>query len=338
MLLLGYVVGHVVDDPHPHGFRGPSDDGFEGLPDPVGYHLPVGPGVVRPAGHGAVVSVAEAGVQRSAGELAVGEGLPCGFHVALHLLEVVRGYLVAASSGPAVDGDGDGPLPQAECSRGVLVVDLVHHVHLQEVVPGSQGSELSQASLACLLAHVGRVGVGHASALLRRDEVGGGPVSVLHSPCGSCGEDLLQFPGTDPGEALGAQSRRDVGVERIHQRIHASGEVLGGEVGAYEPDPAVDVETDAARGYGPGLRIHGGHTADGEPVAPVYVGHGHGAADDPGEAGHVGRLEGGVVFPDLREHPLAGVDDGVGEHAGHSSSGYLPPAVVDPPEFAVPCH
>ena len=52
----------------------------------------------------------------------------------------------------------------------------------------------------------------------------------------------------------------------------------------------------------------------------------------------LGRLEGGVVLPDLREHPLAGVDDGVGEHAGHSTSGYLPPAVVDPPEFAVPCH
>jgi hypothetical protein len=73
---------------------------------------------------------------------------------------------------------------------------------------------------------------------------------------------------------------------------------------------AGDVEAHAARGDdAAALGVEGRHTADGEAVAPVGVGHGIGGLHDAGQGGHVGDL-----LVDLLVHiahqGLAGIDDG----------------------------
>src|SRR5262249_20217200 len=54
--------------------------------------------------------------------------------------------------------------------------------------------------------------------------------------------------------------------------------------------------------------------ADREAVAPVHVGHRDRGAHDPGQAGDVGDLLGGLVLPDRFHAPLVGVDDAVHAH------------------------
>lgn len=64
----------------------------------------------------------------------------------------------------------------------------------------------------------------------------------------------------------------------MRQFLFDGGDVGFCEVGAQEAHAAVDVKPDAAgRDDGVGLgRVKGGHVADGEAVAGVQVGHGHG--------------------------------------------------------------
>lgn len=297
-LLLGDVVRHVVHHVHAHGLRGVAQDPLERLPDPVGDHLPVGPGVVRAAAHGAVVVVAQVRVQGRAGQLPVGKADSVPLDVALHLLEVVRRDLVAAAPRSAVDGDRDRPLPQAEGSRRPFVEDVLDHVELEEVVAGAEGAQLREAPLPRLVADLGRVGLRHAAVLLRRIQVLLPAVSVLHGPLRAVEEDLVQLLVSDPREALGPESGRHVPVQLVDELVPPPVEVLYRQVGPDQADPAVDVEPYAARGDGAGAGVHRGDAADGEAVAPVYVRHGHGAADDPGEAGDVGGLLRRVVRAD----------------------------------------
>ena len=132
----------------------------------MGDHLPVRPGVVRSAAHRFVILVAKLGIQRRAGELPVRELHGILLDVALHLLEVIRGYLVPASPGPAVDGDGDRPLFESEGFGGSPVEHPVHDVQLQEMVAGSEGPELGETPFQGFVAHQGAVGISHAAAFL----------------------------------------------------------------------------------------------------------------------------------------------------------------------------
>ena len=63
------------------------------------------------------------------------------------------------------------------------------------------------------------------------------------------------------------------------------------EIAAQAADAAGNVETDPARrNDAAGLGIEGGDAADRKAVAPVRIGHGHGRADQAGQARHVGDL------------------------------------------------
>ena len=133
-LLLGDVVGHVVNHIHAHALGGVPEDVLEGFPDPVGDHLSVCPGVVGTAAHGLVVIVTEFGVEGCACKLPVRQVHRVLLDVALHLLEVIGGDLVSASARTAVDGDRYGSLLQSEDLGGRLIEDILHKVQLQEVV------------------------------------------------------------------------------------------------------------------------------------------------------------------------------------------------------------
>lgn len=332
------VVRHVVDDLHAHRFRGVSEDVLERFPDPMGYHLPVGPCVVCAAAHGAVVVLAELRVERGACQLPVREPDGVLLDVALHLLKVVRGYLVPASAGSAVDRDGDLPLLQPEGLGGLLVEGAVDDIQLQEVVPGSQGSQLGKSSLAGFVAHLGRIGIEHVPVLLGGIEVLLPSVSVLDGPFRSVGQDVLELLVSDFREPFGSESGGNVLVELVDEGVLPVSQVLDSEIRLYQTDTAVDVEADPSRGYGSGRRIDGGHSAYRESVAPVDIRHGHRASYDPGEACDVGGLLRGVVGAYMGDHGFVGVDDGVGPHADGFVHGDLPSVVVDSVELSLVCH
>jgi hypothetical protein len=78
----------------------------------------------------------------------------------------------------------------------------------------------------------------------------------------------------------------------LRQRLLDGAHVGLRQVGAQEAHAAVDVEADAARRHD-GRRVphvEGGHVADGEAVAAVHVGHGHGLFDNARQRRHVGDL------------------------------------------------
>ena len=245
---------------------------------------------------------------------------------------------MAASAGAAVDGDRDLPLPEAEGLGGGLVEDVLDHIQLEEVVARSEGPQLGEPPLAGLVADLGGIGIGHVAVLLGRIEVLLPAVAVLHGPFGAVHEDVLQLLVSDLREALGAESRRDVPVELVHEVVLPVADVLEGEVGLDETDSAVDIESYASGGDRSRVGVHGGDPSDGESVSPVDVRHGHRAPDDPGEAGDVGGLLGGVVGTDAGDHRLVGVDYRVGPHADGFVHGDLPPVVVESVQLPLVCH
>ena len=82
------------------------------------------------------------------------------------------------------------------------------------------------------------------SALLRDLQVLLPAVTVLDCPLGTVLQDLVKFLVSDLGQSLGTESGGDVLVQLINEFVLPSTEVLQGEVGLYQTDPAVDVESD----------------------------------------------------------------------------------------------
>ena len=73
---------------------------------------------------------------------------------------------MATSSGTAVDGYRKSPFLQSIYLGGMLVEHVLHKVHFQEVISGSEGSKLGETSLSGLVAHLGDIGVTHVAELL----------------------------------------------------------------------------------------------------------------------------------------------------------------------------
>ena len=111
------------------------------------------------------------------------------------------------------------------------------------------------------------------------------------------------------------------------------------QVGAKQSDATVDVEADAAgRDDAVAISVGGGDSTDGEAVAPVDVGHGHGAADDARQESHVGHLLDRLVPCDMREKAVVGVYAPGHPHAPLVLLGQLPGVFVKPLENLGPVH
>ena len=126
---LRQVVGHVVNQVEPRASR-PAEN-RAGL---VGKHVPVGASVVGGCSHRGQVTAAFEGADRRAGQLTVGHGDAIARHGLVHDPHVVATDLMAQAAGTAVDHDADLAAGQPESARSGRVVDLVHRLHLQEVV------------------------------------------------------------------------------------------------------------------------------------------------------------------------------------------------------------
>src|SRR5205809_1033535 len=113
---------------------------------PVGQELAVREREVRGGAHGAEIVARLGGIGRGARELAIGHADAIAAQGLARHLEVVGAHLVAKAARPRVDHHHRLPGADAEGLGGVRVVDLVHHLHLEEMIPRAEGAELAAAS------------------------------------------------------------------------------------------------------------------------------------------------------------------------------------------------
>ena len=112
-------------------------------------------------------------------------------------------------------------------------------------------------------------------------------------------------------------------------RLH----ILVIEIGAHEPNAAVDVVAySARRDHSAFIGIGGTHAADAEAIAPVDVGHGQAGVLDAGQKGDVGDLLRRLVLFELGHQRFAGEDQPVHAHALLVALGDAPAGLVNPLE------
>jgi hypothetical protein len=138
-------------------------------------------------------------------------------------------------------------LGQAHHLRGPGVADLVHHLDLQEVVPGAQGAELGHAAFDGPLADVPGPGVGQDPAVLAVLRVGLGPDPLAERVPHAFGQQLPYLFPPKLHAALCPHPSRDTRAQRVDQlfddRLRVAFPL---QVGADQPDAAGDVEPHAA--------------------------------------------------------------------------------------------
>ncbi|KAF5029783.1 hypothetical protein DSECCO2_645000 [anaerobic digester metagenome] len=238
-----------------------------------------------------------------------------------------------------MDGDGDLPLfQQSERLGGDGVEDLLHLVHLQEMVAGTERTHLGDPALFGFRGDLGGIGVLHAAVLLRTYQVLGPSVALGHRPFRSLLQDAVYLVGGDVHHAFGADPGRDVLEQGVDELLDPGRDIVHREVGGDQPNAAVDIEPYAARGDHSFLSVHGRHPADRESVTPVNVRHGHGPADYARKTGHVRGLLRRIIGDDGPDHLLVGEDDRVPVHALLVGARDLPAIIIDLFQRTVPAH
>ncbi len=235
---------------------------------------------------------------------------------ALERVDVVVADLVPEPAAAGMDHDGDPAGGQAEDARGAGVVDLVHHLHFDEVVPGAERADLAAAALVGARADGVRVGALDAAAALGALQVLGPAEAPAHDPGAALGDDAALLGVGEPDRAGGADAGGDIAEHRADERLHAAGHRLLVQVRPQHAHAAVDVVPDSAgRNHAALGRVGRGDAADGKTVAPVDVRHRQGGRLDPRQEGDVRHLLGGLVLADGLDEALVGEDDAVGPHA-----------------------
>jgi hypothetical protein len=141
----GHVVGDIVDLKEMVVFDPAGQNLLEAAPDVKRQHLPVGEGVVGCGLHGCQVIPALGAAGRGAHQFAVGQRQAVFSHGLLEEVDVVGANLVAEPARAAVNLGDDLAGKKPEASGGVLILDAVNHIDLDEVVARAEGAHLAPA-------------------------------------------------------------------------------------------------------------------------------------------------------------------------------------------------
>ena len=146
------------------------------------------------------------------------------------------------------------------------VVDLVDVLHLGEVVARAQRAELIGAARESVVRHLRRVGSLEAAVLLERLEVARLAEPALDRPRRAPPQHGAEVVAAEMlVRAPAAHAGRDVAVERLDHRNQRVPQIGAAEVGAQQPDAAVDVVADAAGRDHAFVGVDAGDAADGKP-------------------------------------------------------------------------
>ena len=227
-----------------------------------------------------------------------------------------------------MDDGGHLVFKEAQLGGQGRIENFIDITHFDEVVAGTQGAQLV---LAPVHGKIGdQVGVSPVDPPSGLDvgEVSGLAEAFVHRPASAIFENLFKH-GAGELEILapGTHPRRDVVEQGIDQVIHAAGHLLPLQLGAEQAYAAIDVVADAAGRDDAVYRVKGRHAADGEAVAPMDVGHGHGGPHDSRQGGDVGHLLEALILLDGGQHLPGTEDQPPGAH--FAFPGNLPAIVVE---------
>ena len=124
-------------------------------------------------------------IERRANQLPVGQLIAVTVAGPLELLDVVGGHLVPQAAAAAMNLHHDLTGAQTERIRRLRVEDLGNDVDFGEMVARTQRADLSHPAFFGVLAHLVRIGAGHAAALFGvRDILGTGiPLALAPTGC-----------------------------------------------------------------------------------------------------------------------------------------------------------
>ena len=186
-------------------------------------HLAVREGEVRRGGHRREVALPFLGANRGAAKLPVGQVDAVFRGGAEHPLKEIVADLVAKPPRAGVDHEGHLAHRQTECSRGFFVEDLVHPVHLEEVVARAESPELRPASFHRPFRHEVGVGARDGPPLFDVIEVRCFAAARGDGRAGPFHEDLPQLRG---GQAqvppVCSDASRNVAEEGVDELLHST--------------------------------------------------------------------------------------------------------------------
>ena len=225
------------------------------------------------------------------------------------------------------------PSVRPQASGGDRVVNVRDALHLDEVVAGADGAQLTGAALPGALGHGGRVGSGKAAARLRALDVVAGSDPSLDERAWTFAQHAVEVGPLEAQLSGLAHPGRDRARELVHEGLPAPVQLRLGERKREQADAAVDVVADAAGGHDPVRHLERGDAPDREAVALVDVRHRQGGADDAWERRDVRELLEREVLPDRVEELGVREDARRNAHAGPLLRGDLPERLVDPDEI-----
>ena len=284
---LAGVVRHVVEERQPRLRQHAAED----LPHQVGEDLAVGERAVDPCAHRAEIVLADLGINRRAGELAIGKTDAVLRGGDRHPLQEIGADLVPEASRAAVDHHHDVAERKAVRPRDRLVVHAGHFLHFEIVVAAAERTHLVALALFRLRRDATGLGVLHLPVLLDSLEILGHAPAALHRPRGSAREHRVHLRVAEADLAGAADARGDGTGELVRERLLHRHHVRARQSGVQAAHAAGNVEAHSARRHYPALvRVECSHAADRKSVAPVRVRHGVGRLHDAGQRGDVHRL------------------------------------------------
>ena len=163
---------------------------------------------------------------------------------------------------------------EAERFRCDPVIDQIDSAQFQEMVSGTQRSQLLASALIGQCADALWFRIRETAALLGMLEVLGLGVAVFDRPVRAATNQPLKFFDRKVRNcALRPHARRNRVEQCVREPSDLRRNFAKSQIGPRQPDPTVNVVADAAWRYHPAIRIHRGDPPNWKTIAPVDVRH-----------------------------------------------------------------
>ncbi len=177
-------------------FTFPAESLLKGAPGGMCQQLPVGKGKIGGGTHRAQVGLPFRTVHRRTNQLPVGQINIVAPNHRLELLDIVRTDLVTQPARAAVDLHHQAALLQTENSRACWIQQRFHPVHFDEVIPGSDRSDLAATALLGTWLTLAGLAPSRQPPSSVRVDIRFGCVALFECPAAAFPQQALQFRRT----------------------------------------------------------------------------------------------------------------------------------------------
>ena len=161
----------------------------------MGQDLAVGERAVDGGAHGPQVLLADVGVDRRAGQLAVGEPDPVLAGGDDHLLQIFGADLMAQPARAAVNADDHVARLEAIALRDARIVNFGDVLDFKVVVAAAECAHLVALAFLGMFRDMAGLGVLHLPAFFDAVEIGLAAPAALHGPFRAAGEHGIHLGG-----------------------------------------------------------------------------------------------------------------------------------------------